>query len=95
MQADRNIFFYAIVEGGGLPVVEEEDHGYGLSEVVELQASGANGSENAGIGNRTGGNGEFAGTEDKVSMCRRALIMLEIIPMATKTEFLPKRVPYY
>ena len=69
MQADGDIFLDAVVEGGGLPVVEEEDHGHGLAEVVELQARGADGGEDAGVRDGARGDGEFAGAQDEVGVC--------------------------
>lgn len=75
MQADGSILADAVVEGGGFPVLEEEDHGDGLPEVVELEARGADGGENAGIRNGAGGNGEFAGAQDEVGVCRCSTLL--------------------
>lgn len=77
MQADVDVLLDAVVEGSRLPVVEEEDHGYCLTEVVELQASRADGSQDTGIGDGAGGDGEFASTEDEIGMGCRSCGILE------------------
>jgi hypothetical protein len=57
VQADGHVLLDAVVEGRRLPVVEEEDHGDGLAEVVQLQTGRADGGQDAGIGDRAGGDG--------------------------------------
>jgi hypothetical protein len=47
-----------------------------LSEVVELEAGGADGGEDAGVGDGSGWDGEFARAEDEVGMCCCAVILL-------------------
>jgi hypothetical protein len=56
MEANGGVLGDAVVEGRGLPVVEEEDHGHGLAEVVQLQAGGANAGQDAGVGHGARGN---------------------------------------
>lgn len=68
MQSDFGVLSDTVVEGGRLPVVEEEDHGGRLAEVVELQTSGANGVEDRCIVDGADGYGEFAGADDEVGV---------------------------
>ena len=66
MQADLHILTHFVVEGGGLPVLCEEDHADRLAEVVELEACAADGRHDGGIGDGFGWDAEFAGSEDEV-----------------------------
>ena len=70
VQSNARILGDAVVEGGGLPVIQEEDHGHGLPEVVELQARGADGGQDGGVGDGARGDGEFARAQDEVGVRR-------------------------
>lgn len=94
MQADGDVLLDAVVEGCRLPIVQEEDHGHCLTEVVQLQAGCADRGEDAGVGNRAGGDGEFAGAEDEVGVCRGSAEWSDTIE-ATHWEFVPEWISYY
>ena len=68
MQADGDVFPDAVVEGGRAPGRQEEHHAYRLPEVVKLQACGADGGQDASVGDRTSGDGKFTCTEDEVGV---------------------------
>ena len=66
MQADLHVLTHFVVEGGGLPVLCEEDHADRLVEVVELEARAADAGHDGGIGDDVCGDVELAGAEDEV-----------------------------
>jgi len=68
MEANGHIFSDAVIEGSRFPVIEEEDHGDGLTEVVELKAGGADGGQDGGVGDGASGDMEFAGAEDEIGV---------------------------
>jgi len=68
MQADGDVFPDAVVEGGRAPGRQEEHHTYRLPKIVKLQACGADGGQDASVGDRTSGDGKFTRTEDEVGM---------------------------
>jgi hypothetical protein len=94
VQADGDVLLDAVVEGGGLPVVEEEDHGDGLAEVVELQAGCADGGQDAGVGDRARGDGEFAGAEDEVGVCCCSAVVLDVGRREAMERGAPERISY-
>jgi hypothetical protein len=85
VESDGDVLLDAVVEGCGLPIVEEEDHGYSLSKVVELQAGSTDGGQDAGVGDGSRRDGEFAGAEDEVSVRSRSNVMSAVI-ISQKTE---------
>lgn len=94
MQADAAVLRHAVVEAARFPGVGEERHGDRLAEVVELQAGGPDSVHDGGVVDRLGGDGELAGAQEEVGVCRcaaavsRPLVSLEHTMRRVRREFL-------
>lgn len=71
MQADIEVFLYTPVPGVGFPCFGEKWQGYGLSEVVELQAAYAYGVHDRRVVDDSDGDTECSSTQDYISVGSR------------------------
>lgn len=69
MQTDVAVLLYPVVKGSWLPCFGEEDHGHGLSKVVQLKAASADAGHDGGVWYGSHGNGQFASSDDEICVC--------------------------
>lgn len=74
METDGAVFLDTIIERGGAPIVQEEDHGHCLPEVVQLKSSSPNPGHDGGIGNGLNGDRKLARSKDEVGMCSSSIV---------------------
>lgn len=79
METDFAVFKEAVVEGCWTPGIGEEDHRYGLAEVVELQSGGADCAHDGGVGDAAGGDVEGAGAEGEVRVCGCSIVLIYLL----------------
>jgi hypothetical protein len=79
VHSEIGVLFDFVVETGGFPCVGEEDEGYGLSKVVELEAAGAYGVHDGCVVDDSSWDTESSGAEDDISVCRCAGLVLVLV----------------